>query len=206
MRTCICLAAVVVALLAGADATEGDAQPSWIWYPGGNPTHDAPTEAIYVRKVVPLPEGTTHVAIRAVVDNRCQVYMNGQLVGEHGGWTQWGDFDATPAFKAGENVVAVVADNLGGPAGLWLDVRAELVDGTALRFPSDATWRCSKTEQPGWMLPGFDETGWVNAVALGPIPLPPWGDSEMEKRITRGHRRVAGGQRPRAADHRQLGG
>ncbi len=186
MRTCICLAAVVVALLAGADATEGDAQPSWIWYPGGNPTHDAPTEAIYVRKVVPLPEGTTHVAIRAVVDNRCQVYMNGQLVGEHGGWTQWGDFDATPAFKAGENVVAVVADNLGGPAGLWLDVRAELVDGTALRFPSDATWRCSKTEQPGWMLPGFDETGWVNAVALGPIPLPPWGDSEMEKRITAG--------------------
>ena len=188
----ICTCLVIVALSqfpgrrAGAEVGPSDAQPSWIWYPEGNPANDAPVESVCFRRAVSLPVGTKQMSIRCLVDNRCQVYVNGKLVGEHGGWTEFGDFEGTSACRGGGNVVAVVGDNLGGPAGLWLDVRADLGDGTLLRFPSDDTWRCSKTPPTGWMLPGFDDTGWVSAAAMGPIPCLPWGDFELQQRITAG--------------------
>jgi len=79
--------------------------------------------------------------------------------------------DIRPLLRTGRNVIAVRAENTGGPAGLLVEARIG-----CLTVTSDKTWRTSDKEDPDWQQPGFDDARWAAAEEIGPVPISPWGD------------------------------
>ena len=63
-------------------------------------------------------------------------------------------------------VLAIKATNGGGPGGILLSTDTGVV--------SDETWKCSATEQAGWYLEEFDDSGWDNAYVVGNYGDPTW--------------------------------
>jgi hypothetical protein len=155
----------------------------WIWFPEGNPAQDAPVGKSYYRRVFVLPEGKTVAGARMRVsaDDAFSAFLNGKPLGSGDDWNNPRQFnDLTHLLKPGTNVLAIVAENKpakvpANPAGLIaaLDIRfaTEL-----LRLVSDASWRCARSEAPGWDQAGFDDVAWAKALAVGPYGVSPWGE------------------------------
>ena len=57
--------------------------------------------------------------------------------------------------------------NTGGPGGLLASTNTGVV--------TDETWKCSGTEQTGWHLEDFDDSGWDNAYVVRVHGDQPWG-------------------------------
>ena len=72
-------------------------------------------------------------------------------------------------LQRGENVIAVKATDAGGFAGFIAAL--EWSGGSAV---SDGSWKVSTVEQAGWNLPGFNDSGWANALAYGAYGTSPW--------------------------------
>jgi hypothetical protein len=86
----------------------------------------------------------------------------------------------TRDLHAGENVLAVEAENVAAnvpqnPAGLICCLQVTISTSNVIEIRSDATWRCSKNQTPGWELPSFDDRGWTNAKVAAKYGRPPWG-------------------------------
>ncbi len=104
-------------------------------------------------------------------DDRAEVWANGVLVGSDDGWGVAAEVGFHLA--AGENVLAVLAHNTGGPGGVLAET--ELPSGDVVG--SDARWRVLPGEPPdGWRLPGFDDGGWAAATAAGAYGVGSWGE------------------------------
>ncbi len=99
----------------------------------------------------------------------------------------------TQAHASGQAVI-----DLAGPTGMLLKAVVDHADGSRETFVSDGTWKISKAnqyttttvttrngdsgdkaerydargEQPGWDTPGFDDSAWQPAYAIGPHPRP----------------------------------
>lgn len=75
------------------------------------------------------------------IDNTGSITINGNMKDNLGG-------SLTPyqvTIKKGVNTIAVRGTNLGGPAGLWIAIKAP--DGSTL-VKTDSEWRCSKFHYP----------------------------------------------------------
>lgn len=150
----------------------------WVWFPEGNPAENAPAGKRYFRKVVPLPAGgrVRSATLFATADNRMTVYVNGQNAGEADHWGILHQFDLAPFLRAGENALAVQAENTASsPAGLIGKLVVSLDNGTELTVPVDGTWKCSEKRVEGWTDPDFDDTAWRSARELGGFGIAPWG-------------------------------
>ncbi|MBI3118966.1 MAG: hypothetical protein HYZ00_09795, partial [Candidatus Hydrogenedentes bacterium] len=146
--------------------------PQWIWDGGAL---KAPGTR-YFRAEITLEQAPKQASLVITCDNGYALYVNGQEVGReliHGatGWGTGEPFDLAALLHTGENVIAVTAENLVGDAGLLLDMTADdqpvLVSGTAFRV--------SKEAPEGWLLPGFDASGWDPPAIIGGYPCAPWG-------------------------------
>lgn len=101
-------------------------------------------------------------------------------------------YDITGQLQEGENAVGVILGNgFYNPASYWCEgygtprflgqIHVTYEDGTEEIIISDTSWKASKSpiimdlvydgehydarrEQPGWNMPGFDDSGWENAV------------------------------------------
>ncbi|MBI2300394.1 MAG: hypothetical protein HYU66_15865 [Armatimonadetes bacterium] len=147
---------------------------AWIWQPEpGAGRHEC-----FLRKTFDLPAGVavTRARVRLSVDNRYVLLVNGREIGRGDDWTAVGDYDVTAALRPGRNVVAVRGGGDGGVDAMTLGLRADLVDGRPVEVRSDATWRVSSTEAPGWADAGFEDAAWpfVRVVAEDPA-AEPWG-------------------------------
>jgi len=120
--------------------------------------------------------GPSHINITC--DNGYKLYLNGVELGSESrygedGWKTAERYDATPLLRAGENVIAVEAANLGGPGGLLVELMCEGALPEAV-VVSDGTFRMNAEAPENWFAPDFDDGAWPPADVLGALPMEPW--------------------------------
>lgn len=169
-----------VADAAGIAASD---KPSWIWFPDGDSTRDAPVEARYFRFAFTLPAGATvqKATLRVTADDHCESFLNGQRLGTVEDWRRVAEYSIETVLACGRNVLAIRAENraapvTANPAGLIANMQIQLKSGQRLRFVTDATWRASRTLQPGWETSGFDDAAWQPARVAAAYGGGPWGN------------------------------
>jgi hypothetical protein len=155
----------------------------WIWFPEGNPAQDAPAAKRYYRRTFVLPEGKTveRARLRVSADDAFAARLNGTMIGTGEDWRVGRQFNGlAPLLRRGTNVLAIMAANKptdlpANPAGLIACLEIGFAGGDLLKIFSDATWRCAKGDVIGWDTAGFDDAGWVKALAIGHYGQRPWG-------------------------------
>lgn len=151
----------------------------WVWHPAdGNAAESAPVGKRYFRKSLPLPTGVRIKAatLHATADNHLRVFVNGTLLGEVQQWQQLHRVDLSQALRAGENVIALEAENtLQGPAGLLGKLQVIFSDEKTLEIPVDASWKCASEAPAQWTSPGFDDRQWLSPKSLVAVGEAPWG-------------------------------
>jgi hypothetical protein len=153
----------------------------WIWFNEGDPAQDAPVAARFFRRVFTLSEGAAvrSAVLRISADDRFTAYLNGHEVGSGAAWNAPGRFDVGAHLKPGVNVLCVRGENVAAavaanPAGLIASLSIN-DGGTAVLVRSDAHWRASQAEAPGWLEAGFDDAAWTPARIAAPYGQGPWG-------------------------------
>jgi len=164
------LVALNVLAAVGQAAETGEAQ--WIWAPA-----ELKAGTVYFRKDFSVTDPEVGVA-EITADSQYEVYLNGAKIGANNGWNTLERYDLTPRLVNGRNVLAVkVVNGDGGPAGLVAHVTARAAGGTDVAYSTDASWKLSAKESPGWEKPRFDDRKWMPAVSLGELNVAaPWGD------------------------------
>lgn len=127
----------------------------------------------------------------------CELHLNGQRVGDRvldPAYTSFGKrvlysvYDVTGILKTGRNAVGAILGRgwFKESPRLLLQMNIEFEDGTCTSIVTDADWKRSdgpiredslyhgetydaRLEQPGWDLPGFDDSGWQE-VQAAPSP------------------------------------
>jgi len=156
-----------------------DVTPSWIWYPEGRPVADAPAESRYFRCPFTLPVGTHTAVLRVAADDVCEIFVNGTRVGSHPTWARAGVFHVGPLLKAGQNLLAIRAENKpaphANPAGLIARLAVTHADGKQTVLVSDTSWRVANQLCSQWEQVGFDNSKWKLAMVAAPFGGGPWG-------------------------------
>lgn len=154
----------------------------WIWFPEGDASKDAPVEARFFRRAFSIPEGKgiVRARLRLAADDKFTAWVNGKEAGTGGAWNDPSVIDVTASLHAGQNLIAIRAENAKAPvklnpAGLIAGLEVELQDGSIIRIGTDATWSASKVETPGWREVGPVVGVWPKALDMGPIGMNPWG-------------------------------
>ena len=132
---------------------EDQALHSFMWHPDGAHTG----QPVYFRRCVWLPGRIEQAIVHVCVDDRADLYVNGQGLGRALAAHEDAHFSATEELATGENVLAVQAQDT-APPGYGLLVVPEITQ----RWPmDDGGWQCSLN---GWR--------WQQAMAdTAPIKL-----------------------------------
>jgi alpha-L-rhamnosidase len=161
----------------GAPGTAGLDGASWIWYPEGDPTVDAPVATRYFRRAfdVPTPGKTTLVVTG---DDTADAWINGVKVTASrrvaDSWKRATTIDVTAQLRAGRNTIAVATQNTSpGPAAVIAKLQG------AVTVASDAAWKSSQNGPTGWEQPSFDDSGWLAARVVAAYQGGPWGNQVM---------------------------
>ncbi|MBM4092360.1 MAG: hypothetical protein FJ276_23490 [Planctomycetes bacterium] len=156
-----------------------DTIPHWIWYPEGDATQNAPAAARFFRRRFELPRGIGSATLRVAADDACEVFLNGTRVASHDTWQRAAVLPVGPLLHAGENVLAVRAENRpapsSNPAGLIARLTVTLADGSQCVVASDGSWRAAQEFQPQWEQAAFDDASWRGAAVSAPFGAGPWG-------------------------------
>ena len=137
------------------------------------------------RKVLKLdPREIASAGIQVQGDTHVKIHVNGTQVGEQFARRNLSAsvnpkllivYDIKPLLRQGENVIAVDARNYGtmsaelepgGPdrsGGFHLYGEIRDTKGKMRPITSDASWKASGSEEPGWNRPGYDDRGWRSA-------------------------------------------
>lgn len=153
-----------------------DDTPRWIWS-AAHTKNKVPVGTCYFRKSFKLKkagEGEIHIT----ADNKFQVFVNGQPIGEGSDWRKIEVFDISKHLQKGVNTIAVEATNVDeGSAGLVARVLVKQEGGTYTSISTDSSWKTSVRRFRNWTAPGFPEGEWVDAVSYGLLGHAlPWGN------------------------------
>jgi hypothetical protein len=124
-------------------------------------------------------DSTLAARLRVTADDIVSIWFNGELVAEPTSlWQTLKEYEvAVFLYPNRKNVIAFKATNLyeqgGYDRGLVAELLYTLNDAPAY-VNSDSTWKVSATLSDGWEALDFDDSGWANAVSLGPSNQPPW--------------------------------
>ncbi|RFC44893.1 MAG: protein of unknown function DUF1080/Cytochrome c [Verrucomicrobia bacterium] len=147
--------------------------PSWIWA-----QQSGPDQQLFFRHTFESVQTVLKSArVYATCDNRLKLYINGKLAGESPDWPQPIERDITALIQPGKNVIAAEAQNAGGSAAFVLKLVTESQRGDKVTVLSDASWKFSPTEVPGWKGAAFDDSAWATGdkiKVIGPLGLAPW--------------------------------
>ena len=160
----IALVCAAIAPLRGEVATAAQ----WIWYPES--IKESENQHRWFCRSFILAAAPKSGELRFAADDSSRVWINGREVGGTGFKTL-----AVPAsaLAAGRNTVAVRVRNARGPAGLLMYGEITLADGTAVVLATDAAWKSSRAEVPGWNAAGFlPGDGWVAAAVVRGVDAP----------------------------------
>lgn len=155
-----------------AAKTKTDA--AWIWT-----ERTANDQTIFLRGTALLSRKPKHAVCYVTADDFFTLYINGRLVDQskpdpNDGlvWKHVHRPDVTRYLIAGRNVIALRAQNAGGPAGAL--VRLE-VDGKA-GLLSGSDWKATEGGAPpaNWDGADFNDASWMPAHVVGPLTADPW--------------------------------
>ena len=157
------------------------ANSQWIWTdeisgPGGN----APIGNRAFRKDISLyylGAPVTGGTIIICADNAYTLYINGQEIGSSNN-VQTAQIWSFALDGPDIIVVAVNAENTGGPAGIIVAIEFTIGDDPCsdyLNFVSDSTWVYSLTVPGRFQYSNFSDSGWPNALEQGLWGVGPWG-------------------------------
>jgi alpha-L-rhamnosidase len=152
---------------------------SWIWFPEGNPQNQAPRGNMYFRRSFTIPENKkiAKASIDITVDNRFDLYLNENKVGNSKKWEEYSSFDLRPFLKPGKNTLAVDAfNNEPGAAGLIAKISIEFEKGDPIILTSCSDWKTSDSASSKWASPEYDDSAWKPAMKIAVFPSPPWGN------------------------------
>ncbi len=163
-----------VTTVEGVTGDSGGAQ--WIWTPA-HKKNEAPVGDCFFRKSFKLKE-PEFGEIQITADNRFQLFVNGQPVGESEDWRQLQVVDVSKFLRDGLNTVAVQVTNTdAGSAGLVARVLVKERGGTFASHSTDATWKTSVRHYQNWTSAKFPESEWIAAASYGALGATlPWGD------------------------------
>lgn len=152
----------------------------WIWSsatPGEN-------ERAYFRRSFQLPAdiGINEAKLAITADNSYVLFVNGQRVAK--GDDEWQSaevYDISKLLVAGANVIAVQAQNAGGPGGLMLDGKLQIGD-RALDLSSGKDWSATTAATVGWNR--VPDLKWPAAHVFGPVgKTAPWGQVTIAQQV-----------------------
>ena len=169
-------------------------EAKWIWSTSRAVAGVKPGSA-HFRKAFELPAKPKTADVIAAADNSFVLLVNHRngMAGKN--WKELKFRNLADRFKAGRNVVTVMAINSGegrNPAGLWLGIRFQFEDGSTRDVISDKSWKVNTEDIKGWNKPDFDDGKWANAAELGGLNMAPWNLAKELK--VRGSDLAFGGQ------------
>jgi DUF1680 family protein len=153
---------------------------SWIWYPEGNPTVDAPAGVRYFRRELPSLttqqiSSITKAVVTVAADDMSTAYINGKKAAETYAWQLPSSMSIQPLLKPGKNIITISVTNGGNtpsPAGLIARVEIDFKDSPPLIICTDTSWQSSNIIAPAWTTSGG--TDWTQAMRLGAYGDGPW--------------------------------
>ena len=116
---------------AAEPAPQESAAAPWIW---------GPDEDRSYRLAKTFPGGATRALLVATCDNAMELSLNGKKLATSSSWERPVSIDLTPHLRAGDNELAVVVTNAGGPAGFSCRLVLTDADGGARVVQSDGSW------------------------------------------------------------------
>jgi len=143
--------------------------PQWIWHPNSG---QAVTngEVRLFRKTFTVERRVQKATLEVAVDNKAEVFLNGEAVANAQGHTQATTTDVTGKIKAGENLLTVRGLNEDGPAALLVRLELRLPARGKQIVVSDTSWQTGVAEEKGWRTADFKPSGaWVAAVSVGKL-------------------------------------
>ncbi|MGH9162110.1 MAG: DUF1549 domain-containing protein, partial [Vicinamibacteraceae bacterium] len=153
---------------------DADTTARWIWFDARQSGRPAlpPPGTYYFRRSFSLPHAPVEDASLLVsVDHGFRLFLNGDFVAAGDDWRQVQRLDVTDRLSAGVNLLAIQGENAGNvpnPAGILLDMRVTLADGSVLRVTSNKAWTASDKEPPeGWQRLAFDDRSWKAVRSFG---------------------------------------
>jgi hypothetical protein len=128
----------------------------------------AATDKRAFRATWKLPAASAQATIIAAADNEATIFFNGKKIAETSDWRQPATAIVTVETKQGDNRILVVASNgkAGGPAGLRVEFRGRLVDGSDVALGTDGAWEWTATlpDAKGQYAKDKQPTDWQPAV------------------------------------------
>lgn len=145
--------------------TVGEAE--WIWSPA-HTKDKAPAGICFFRKTFDLKGKIEQAQVQISCDDQFDLYVNGRLVGQGNDWKLLKKFDIQKYLQPGRNCIAVAGQNVeGGSAGLVARVIVRPVGGADVTFSTNAAWKTSLKEFPGWQAARFNDAQWTAATTYG---------------------------------------
>ncbi len=151
----------------------------WIWHP----TRIGKDQLNYFRKIftMPQPPALKKATLRITADNYFTAYLNEQKIGSGNVWAKIYEFDVTPQVREGKNVLAVsAANNAGNICGLIASLRLVFSDSSEQVVNSDASWKVTGKEEPGWQSPGFNDAHWLKVKVIEKYGGKTWGKPDRK--------------------------
>lgn len=135
---------------------------SWIW------SADKDATVRVFRKTVSVGANLTRAILRVTADDRFALSLNGTKAAESDdrpdAWSRPVEADLTRTLVAGDNTLAVRAENTGSEAGLLVRLDLTYASGRQETIVTDASWIVSNGDEPG-----------VPARVVAPFGASPWG-------------------------------
>ncbi|MGV3772226.1 MAG: c-type cytochrome [Verrucomicrobiales bacterium] len=176
MKKRLLMFAVVASCLAGSQPAAFAAEkPEWIWHDNKGKT-PADGEVSYFRKSFKIDGKVSKAELSAACDDQATLYLNGKEVLKSPNWNKAVRANVTRELKSGDNVLAVMAKNNAGDAGLVVKLDVTLENGKKFSLYSDRSWVASLKESKEWQTASADQSAFTQATSKGQLGVQPWGD------------------------------
>lgn len=132
-------AASATAAAAAPAATAEPAPAPWIWGADLNRSY---------RLAKPFPGGARKAVLTASCDNRMTLFVNGREIATSADWEHPVSIDISKDLQPGDNELAAVVGNDGGPGGFSCRLALTGADGETTVMQSDGTWTAADPATP----------------------------------------------------------
>jgi putative membrane-bound dehydrogenase-like protein len=146
----------------------------WVWDQADGNSTEQTNEPRYLRRTFELAGKAAKAELWITADNEYTVYVNGAKVGHGTEWSKVDRYDVARHLADGKNVLAIVARNHGGPAGVIARLLVVTADKKSVLVGTDDQTRITQIAHPDWLKRNFDDRAWPTAAVLGDVGIGPW--------------------------------
>lgn len=158
-----------ILLFLALSATAYAENANWYWHKKNAPDHSSS----YFRMAFHLPEKPVSAAIAFAVDDIGVIYVNGKRLAQRQS-LKTTVRNLAGELRAGENVIAIAAENVTGEAGVILRGFVTFPDGSTQVICGNDRFKSNDRLFPDWYELSFDDSAWSGAVLIGPCDSEPW--------------------------------